>query len=181
MINISQVASKVEMLINALGNTLKWKLHLAALAAQAARSAFVPFFPATLWRVIYSPPSPQPWPDFLSTFIWRLSVAVGADAACSREEVMAVEHSIKELKGLRASRKQPGSRRPAVPSSLFTNTSNLLRALTDGFNAAVGTTWKRLRVRSDVSVLSCEREVELLEEGQLTAFLSHSCVVLYLC
>lgn len=90
--------------------------------------------------MIYSPPSQQPWPDFLSTFIWRLSVVVGADAACSPEEVMAVEHSIKELKGRRASRKQSGSRRPAVPSSLFTNTSNLRRALTDRFNAAVGTT-----------------------------------------
>lgn len=83
---------------------------------------------------------------------------------------MAVEHSIKELKGRRASRKQSGSRRPAVPSSLFTNTSNLRRALTDSFNAAVGTTWKALTVGSDVSVLSGEREVELLEEGQLPAF-----------
>lgn len=53
---------------------------------------------------------------------------------------MAVEHSIRELKGRRASRKQSGSRRPAVPSSLFTNTSHLRRALTDSFNAAVGTT-----------------------------------------
>lgn len=90
--------------------------------------------------MIHGPPTPQPWHDFLSTFIWRLPVAARADESCSREEVMAVEHSIKELKGRRTSRKQSGSRHAAVPSSLFTNTSNLRRALTDRFNAAVGTT-----------------------------------------
>lgn len=95
---------------------------------------------------------------------------------------MAVEHSIKELKGRRTSRKQSGSRRPAVPSSLFTNTSNLRRALTDRFNAAVGTTWKAPTVGSDVSVLSCgEGGGGTFGGGPAHGFLSHSCVVLYLC
>lgn len=71
MIDNSQVASKVEVLGLILFNLL------GTLSVLAARDGFCSFHPSDSFRMIYGPPSPQPWPIFcqllsgVSQLLWE--------------------------------------------------------------------------------------------------------------